>query len=95
MTDDVSAAKARMKPIITPSPPCGHNYIHQGIKYTVDDYNLPGGGARCRRYYDAYFCTRCCKLKLVELGVTDNTYESVKFNATPAPYKHEMTDMGC
>jgi hypothetical protein len=88
MPDDVSEAKERMKPVITPSPPCPHQYLHQGIKYTVDDYNLR------RRYYDAYFCTRCCKLKLVELGVTDTTYENIKFGATPAPYKHEMTDMG-
>lgn len=92
MCDEISGGRDRV--IITPPPPCVHNYMHQGVKYTVDDYNLPGSGARRRRYHDSYFCTKCCKLKLIELGATDTTYESIKFGATPAPYTHEMQDMG-
>jgi hypothetical protein len=73
---------------LTPSPPCVHEYQYQGVKYKVDDYNLPGSSAKSRRYYDSYFCTKCCKLKLVELVETDTTGHNIKFNATPVPYKH-------
>lgn len=62
---------------------CDHHFVYSGVRYTVSEAKVPGSGAQIVVYYDAFHCSKCLKIGYKELSITGNTYEHVKFNATP------------
>lgn len=65
----------------TAGPECDHAFAHQGVVTWPSKYPLPGSGAHGRIYADAYFCTRCCALKLTNEREMGSTYEKVRNGA--------------
>ena len=61
---------------------CDHSYECKGPVTWPDTYSLPGSGAHARNYADAYFCTRCCALKLTNERQLGDTYQPVRMGAT-------------
>jgi hypothetical protein len=70
-------------PIITPTPPCQHRFVYGGVKFSLSDYPIPGGGAYLRHYQDWFYCEKCLENQYRSLNFTDNSYQSIKFNAIP------------
>lgn len=66
---------------------CEHNFQHQGEVTWRSTYSLPGTGAHERVYATAYYCTRCCGLRLTNERRLGNTYEHVRFDAVEYPTK--------
>ena len=62
---------------------CVHHFIYSGVRYDVSEAKVPGSGAQAVIYYDVFHCSKCLKIGYKELTFTGNTYEPVKFNATP------------
>jgi len=60
---------------------CEHTFSYQGPVTWPTDWPLPGTGAHGRVYADAYFCERCCGLRLTSERETGNTYEKVRAGA--------------
>lgn len=60
---------------------CEHHFEHQGPVTWPSDWPLPGSGAHARIYADAYYCTRCCGLRLRNERELGNTYEKVRGGA--------------
>lgn len=60
---------------------CEHAFEHQGLVTWPGIYPLPGSGAHARNYADAYFCTKCCALRLRNERVMGNTYEKARSGA--------------
>ncbi len=63
--------------------PHEHKFICGGIKYEVQDWNLPGSGARRIYYFDWFYCERCLENKYQMLDVETDTYSKILFGATP------------
>ena len=62
---------------------CKHNYVYGWVKYQISSYNLPGSGARSVSYFDWFYCSKFLDNQYYNLTVETNTYEPVKFMATP------------
>ena len=63
---------------------CDHKWIYGGIKYEIESYPLPGTGAHSVAYFDWFFCEKDPEhSRYVALGHHSDTYEKIKFNATP------------
>jgi hypothetical protein len=62
---------------------CDHKFMYQGVKFSVSDRFVPGSGARVRDYFDFYVCEKCLGGELRPLDCSDDTYQIVKFDATP------------
>ncbi len=70
------------------SDDCGHEggvhkWVHGGVKYEISDYNCPGSGAKYVHYFDWFYCENCLQSEYKTLEAQSNTYEKIKFNATP------------
>lgn len=63
--------------------PCEHSYSYQGLVTWPSEDLLPGSGACARIYADAFFCTRCCALRLTNERKMGNTYMKVIDGAVP------------
>jgi hypothetical protein len=62
---------------------CGHKFVHGGVKYEIQDWKLPGSGARAVYYYDWFYCERCLENKYTQLPSETSTYDKILFGATP------------
>lgn len=60
-----------------------HTFFNDGIRFKNDDRSMAGSGARVRRYFRIYRCNVCLDFKVEHLGDHGNSYEEVKFQATP------------
>ena len=67
----------------THTPPCEHAYDYQGLVTWPSEDPLPGSGARARIYADAFFCTRCCALRLMNERQMGSTYTKAIDGAVP------------
>lgn len=66
---------------------CVHQFEHQGPVTWPSEWPLPGSGAHARVYADAYFCVKCCGLRLTNEREMGNTYEKARGNAIEYPSK--------
>lgn len=63
---------------------CDHKYVYKGIVYEVSrGRSLPGTSAKTVTYHEAYFCEKCLAQKHRALGVYGNSFENIRYNATP------------
>lgn len=60
-----------------------HKWIYKGIEYKIADYCLAGSGAKPVMYFEVFFCERCLAKKASELDERTDTYQKIKFDATP------------
>ncbi len=63
--------------------PCEHKFIHGGIKYEVQEWKLPGSGARPVYYFEWFYCERCLEKRYEKLDTETDSYSKVLFGATP------------
>jgi len=62
--------------------PCQHKFIYQGVKYKIGE-KYGGSGARRVTYFDRHFCEKCLEKRDDSLNIEHDTYQAVRFNATP------------
>lgn len=67
-----------------PEPGCVHHFEYAGVRFREGTRNLPGSGARSRYYAHVYFCDRCLETQSQQIGAEGNTYEPIRYGATPA-----------
>lgn len=60
---------------------CDHKFAYQGPVTWPEKYPMPGTGAHARIYADAYFCEKCCGLRLRNERHIGHTYEKVRNGA--------------
>ena len=63
---------------------CEHSYVYGGVRYLIG-HQLAGGNAKRREYFDWYFCWKCRHKEYELLEHHDDTYDELKFGATPFP----------
>ena len=63
------------------SDACEHEYEFRGSVTWPSVSPRPGSGAHDRIYADAYFCKRCCHLRLTNERELGSTYEKVRSGA--------------
>jgi hypothetical protein len=68
------AALDRIESLENAPRACEHTYDYQGLVTWPSEDPLPGSGAYARIYADAFFCTRCCAMRLANERQTGNTY---------------------
>lgn len=61
--------------------PCDHKFAYQGLVTWPSRDPRPGSGAHDRIYADAYFCERCCGLRLTNEREMGHTYEKAHAGA--------------
>ena len=62
---------------------CSHNFEYGGVKFEVSNQPMPGSGAHAVKYFDWWFCKKCLKKKFEQLDITHDSYQAVRFRATP------------
>ena len=60
-------------------------FEYGGVRFKDTREKLAGSGATRIEYYDYYFCTVCLGYQIKRLTETSNSYQNIKFNATPLP----------
>lgn len=71
------------RPNFTPVGICHHSFVYGGIRFEITDLLLPGSGARYVYYYDWFYCPTCLANRYQKLSIETNTYEPVRYGATP------------
>lgn len=62
---------------------CSHEFAYGGVKFEVSNRPIPGSGAYLIKYFDCYFCKKCLEKKFEQLDITHDSYQTVRFGATP------------
>lgn len=62
---------------------CDHKFVHGGVKYEIQEWKIPGGGAQPVYYFDWFYCEKCLQNEYQRLAESSNTYEPIRFEATP------------
>lgn len=64
--------------------PCEHDYAYTGVRFKDGLENRPGSGAKDRYYAHVFHCRKCLDVRSEQIGAEGNTYEEVRYGATPA-----------
>lgn len=76
-----------MSPTLPPvlvHAPCDHHFDYVGLRFEVGARRA-GSSAHDVHYFESYRCRRCLEAKNIKLGETHDSYQPIRYGATPKP----------